>query len=547
MAATPTSGGSTDRPPAAVDRLTADDVRRWATDALAELGRAREEIDALNVFPVADSDTGTNLYLTMEAAAQAAEALGPEVDAATCIEAVVRGAMLGAWGNSGAILSQMLRGAGRALLAGANAEASNADLVAGALRAAAELAYAAVDRPVEGTMLTVARAAADAAVGPDVATVLRRAAAAATQALELTPLQLDVLARAGVVDAGGRGLTVLLDTLSARASGLTRMSPPVRSRLPVPELPMERCSVGTSAQYELMFLFEGDDAAAAQLRADLAGAGDSLVVVGGEGLWNVHLHTDDCGPALDLAMQSGRPHRIRITNIVERGERVIDRVGTGRVVVALAPGPGLAKLLDEAGARVLEVPPGAVPATSALLEAVRRPRVSEVVLLPNDAASRAACDAVAAQVRAVGISVAVLPTEASVQSLAALAVHEPGRRFADDVVAMTSAAGATRHGAVLIALTDAMTSAGVCRAGDTLGLIDGDVVLIGTDPEIVGAAVVDRLLGGGGELVTFISGQGLGAGAVSRLSAGLHRLRPDVECVAYDGGQPDYPLLIGVE
>jgi hypothetical protein len=112
---------------------------------------------------------------------------------------------------------------------------------------------------------------------------------------------------------------------------------------------------------------------------------------------------------------------------------------------------------------------------------------------------------------------------------------------------MTSAAGATRHGAVLIALTDAMTSAGVCRAGDTLGLIDGDVVLIGTDPEIVGAAVVDRLLGGGGELVTFISGRGLGAGAVSRLAAGLHRRRPDVECVAYDGGQPDYPLLIGVE
>jgi dihydroxyacetone kinase-like predicted kinase len=246
-------------------------------------------------------------------------------------------------------------------------------------------------------------------------------------------------------------------------------------------------------------------------------------------------------------MQSGRPHRIRITNIVERGEHATERVGSGRVVVALAPGPGLAKLLDGAGALVLEVPPGAVPATTALLETVRRSRVSEVVLLPNDVASRAACDAVATQARAVGITVAVLPTEASVQALAALAVHEPGRRFGDDVVAMTSAAGATRHGAVLIAATDAMTSAGVCRAGDTLGLIDGDVVLIGTDPEVVGAEVVDRLLGGGGELVTLISGTGLTSGAVSRLADGLHRRRPDVECIAYDGGQPDYPLLIGVE
>src|SRR5882757_4914961 len=208
MPVIPTPGGPADRAPAAVDRLSAEDVRRWAGVAMAELGRAREEIDALNVFPVADSDTGTNMYLTMESAAQAADALGPEADAAACVEAVVRGAMLGAWGNSGAILSQMLRGAGRALLAPVDPEATGPQIVAGALRAAAELAYAAVDRPTEGTMLTVARAAA---VGADVPEVLQRAAAAASRALELTPLQLDVLARAGVVDAGGRGLTVLLD------------------------------------------------------------------------------------------------------------------------------------------------------------------------------------------------------------------------------------------------------------------------------------------------------------------------------------------------
>jgi dihydroxyacetone kinase-like predicted kinase len=170
-----------------------------------------------------------------------------------------------------------------------------------------------------------------------------------------------------------------------------------------------------------------------------------------------------------------------------------------------------------------------------------------VVVLPNEEAGRPACEAAAVQARAAGIEVAVIPTGASVQSLAALAVHDRGRRFTDDVVAMTAAAGATRHGGVLIAAEAAMTSAGVCRAGDAIGLIDGEVVAIGTDPEAVGAELIDRLLGGGGELVTLIAGAGLPNGATARLAADLHRRRPDVECVCHDGGQPDHLLLLGVE
>ncbi|MGQ0467225.1 MAG: DAK2 domain-containing protein [Sporichthyaceae bacterium] len=524
--------------------LDAADVRRCAREALVELGRAREEIDALNVFPVADSDTGTNLYLTMESAVQAADALPAEADAAACLNALARGSLMGAWGNSGVILAQMIRGAAAGVL-DAPEGSTGAELLAAALRRATELAYAAVDRPTEGTMLTVLRAAADAATGTDLAAAGTAAASAAAQALELTPLQLEVLARAGVVDAGGRGLVVLLDVLAAQVSGITRMSAPPRTRLPVPDLRAAGCHA-SNAGFELMFLFDGDAAAAARLRADLANCGDSLVVVGGEDLWNVHLHTDDCGAALEVAVRFGRPHGIRMTTLTAPAQPTADQ-RRGRAVLALAAGPGLAKLLDEAGAAVLEVAPGAVPATSALLEALRRPDAAEVVVLPNDRDSHAACDAAAAQARGLGITVSVLPTAASVQALAALAVHDPGRRFPDDVVAMTAAAGATRHGAVLIAPMDAVTSAGVCAAGDALGLIDGDVVLIGSDPEAVGAALVERLLGGGGELLTLIAGAELDSHATHRLAETIRRVRPDVECIAYDGGQADYPLLLGVE
>jgi hypothetical protein len=511
--------------------VRAADVRRAVREVLAELGRAREEIDSLNVFPVADSDTGTNLYLTVEAAHQALAALPEDADLRTCLTELTRASMTGAWGNSGVILSQMVRGAAETVAA-TPAEltpAQAAELVGAALTRATELAYIAVDRPAEGTMLTVAHCAADAAVGADAAAALQ------------------VLARAGVVDAGGRGLTVLLDALVGLVSGVTPMTPAPRARLSIPELPLQRCTAAISG-YELVFLFDGAAGAAARLRAELANAGDSLVIVGADELWNVHLHTHDCGAALDVAMNCGRPHGIRVTNLAEAADRAaVDRAGPGRAVVALASGPGLAKLLDEAGAVAVEVPHGSVPATAAVLEAMRRPMARQVVVLPNEEASRPACEAAAVQARAAGLDVAVIPTVASVQSLAALAVHDPGRRFTDDVVAMTAAAGATRHAGVVVAAEAAMTSAGVCRAGDVIGLIEGEVVAIGTQPEAVGAELIERLLGGGGELVTLIAGAGLAGGAPARLVAALHQRRPDVECVCHDGGQPDHLLLLGVE
>jgi DAK2 domain fusion protein YloV len=511
-------------------------VRRWARLAADALGGARAEIDALNVFPVADGDTGTNLHLTVLSAAEAVEALPDDVDAAVMWQTLSYGALIGARGNSGVIVSQALRGLAEVLKDGA-------DLRAGLLRAAT-LAREAVARPVEGTVLSVLEAAAWAVQEVtvqeekgDLATVARRAAGAARAALRRTPEQLDVLARSGVVDAGGAGLAIILESLERVITGSHS------DRYDVPA-PTSRISPMTEvgAGYEVMYLLDADDAAVAKLREELDAMGDSLVVVGGEGLWNVHVHVGEAGPAVEAALRAGRPYRIRITYLAERTHRA----SAGRGVVAVAAGDGIAALFEECGAVVVRRAPGTRPTLPAMLAAIREAG-GEVAVLPNDEGAGAVATAAAEIAREDGVVVSVLPTRATVQGLAALAVHDPLRRFDDDVVAMTDAAGHTRHGHLVVADREAVTSAGVCRPGDVLGLIDGDVSVIGGTLEEVATLVVDRMVAGGGELVTLVTGADAPVRLAGHVEAHLRAIRPDVDLVVYDGEQGGYPLLIGVE
>ncbi|MEU8247996.1 DAK2 domain-containing protein [Nonomuraea sp. NPDC048916] len=506
-------------------------VRRWARLAAEALGKARAEIDALNVFPVADGDTGTNLHLTMLSAAEAVEALPDDVDVAVVWQTLAYGALVGARGNSGVIVSQALRGLAEVLK-------DETDLRAG-LGRAAFLAREAVARPVEGTVLSVlsavARAVEDERGG--LGEVARRAAGAARAALRRTPEQLDVLARSGVVDAGGAGLAIILDSLVAVVTDS------YSERYDVPA-PTSRVSPMTEvgAGYEVMYLLDADDSAVAGLRAELDAMGDSLVVVGGEGLWNVHVHVDEAGPAVEAGMRAGRPHRIRITYLAERTHRG----DAGRGVVAVAAGDGIAALFEQCGAVVVRREPGTRPALPEMLAAIRQAG-SEVTVLPNDEGARSVAAAAAQIAREDGVVVSVLPTRATVQGLAALAVHDPLRRFDDDVVAMTDAAGHTRHGHLAIADREAVTSAGVCHPGDVLGLIDGDVSVIGRTLDDVAALVVGRMVAGGGELVTLVTGADAPEGLADRLAGHLRSSRPDLDLVVYDGEQGGYPLLIGVE
>jgi DAK2 domain fusion protein YloV len=516
--------------------LDAAAVRRWCRLAADALGRTRAGIDALNVFPVPDGDTGTNLHLTLLAAAERLDGLPGDADAATAWRALAQGALLGARGNSGVILSQMLRGMADALGAG---EALDA-----ALRTAADLAYGAVAHPVEGTMLSVLREAAQAvAPAADPGAIAWSAAERARAALRQTPDQLEVLARSGVVDAGAAGLCVVLETLAAVVSGEypETYEVPRRSQDHPPE---DVPRTGDGGAYEVMYLLDADDGAVTELRTELDTLGDSLVVVGGEGLWNVHVHTDEAGAAIEAGLCAGRPYRIRVTYLNAAQDRPARR--TGRGVVAVTAGDGLAALLEEHGARVVRRASGHVPSLADFTEAITAAG-DEVIVLPDDETVLAVAEAAARQASEDGVRAAVVPAKASVQSLAALAVHDPLRRFEDDVIAMTRAAGATRSGRLQTARHEAVTSAGLCRPGDVLGLVDGDVAVIGADASALAAGVLDRMLSAGSELVTLIVGDGAPDDLADRVRDHLHAVRPDVEVAVYHGGQDRHLLLVGVE
>jgi DAK2 domain fusion protein YloV len=519
--------------------LNAAAVRRWCRLAADTLGRTRADIDALNVFPVPDGDTGTNLHLTLVAAAEAAEALPRGSDAHTVWRALAEGALFGARGNSGVILSQVLRGMSEVLGAGGG--------FAKALRHASELADQSVARPVEGTMLSVLRAAGrDCPETGEPGTVAWSAAQRARTALRDTTGHLEVLARHGVVDAGAAGLCVVLDTLAAVTSGeypeTYEVPRRTHERAPASDGPVP--GEGTAGGYEVMYLLDARDERVPELRAELDRLGDSLVVVGGEGLWNVHVHTDDPGPAIEAGVRAGRPHRIRVTYLLARDDRHARH--TGRGVVAVTLGEGLTVLFETHGATTVRREPGRPLALPELSEAVVAAG-DEVVVLPNDPSALGVAEAAAQRAREDGVRVAVVPARASVQGLAALAVHDPLRRFDEDVIAMTHAAGATRFGHLQAAGEEAVTSAGICRPGDILGLIDGDVAVIGADLTGVTLRILDRMLSGGGELVTLITGAGAPAELSVTALAHLRAGRPDVEVVVYEGGQDHYPLLLGVE
>jgi len=608
-----------------LETLDGPAVRLWARASLAALGRAREEIDALNVFPVPDADTGTNLFLTFESACEGLDALDPDAEmhageagAAIALGALAAGALKGAHGNSGVILSQLLRGladeVGAAIRDG---QPTGPRVLAAALADAAELAWQAVAAPAEGTMLTVARAAADAACAvvdgtslpgdwnlePTFAAVAEAARDAAEAALALTPSQLPVLGEAGVVDAGGRGLCILLDVLAALLGGYdpTRAVTVGRVRGPLKPIGIINGAVraapvsSPSPSYEVIYMMETSEPQLALLRTTLEelceqGDGDSLVIAGGDGAYRVHIHVDQPGPVIEAAIRLGKPYDLRVNALTDcttdmrrvdapsdgqltgaqaaesqpasAGHAAHFRAAPGRAVIAAAPGPGLAELFAEAGAIPLPCFSGRPPTSAQLSRAIAEAGVEEIIVLVNDAEGLAAASAAAEQVHrgGYGVRVAVVPSKAVVQGIAALAVHEPGRRFDADIVAMTAAAGATRHAALQIAADDAWTMAGVCHAGDVLGFIEGDVALIAPSLRDAALALVDRMVSAGGEMVTLVTGDGLDEAAggpdatrpdaadlIEAVRQRVHAARPEMDVVAYQGGQSGWPLLIGVE
>jgi uncharacterized protein len=570
--------GYASRLDAVLETLDAVAVRRWCASGLEALRRHQREIDGLNVYPVPDGDTGTNLVLTMTSAQQALAVGLPPADGgqrphAEALRLMARGALLGARGNSGVIISQILRGLADSL---ADTPTVRGRALAEGLLAAAAAAYAAVATPVEGTVLTVAAAAArgaDQANSDDLATVVRAAAAAGADALAHTPEQLPVLGQAGVVDAGGRGLCVLLDALLGVVAGGCPAPGAPPAAQPVPASVPHAAYEGYA--YEVQFLLDAEPAAVERLRATLSGLGDSLVIVGagadegGAPTWNVHVHVDDIGAAIEAGVVAGRPHQISVTRFddqpglfrvpepaIQPASRVSGGPASGpllpgrrppdpqrRAVVVAAAGDGLAALFAGEGAAVVS----ANPSIGEMVDAIRATAAGRVVVLPNDPNTQAVARAAAREAVQFGAKVSVVPTHSPVQALAALAVRDPARGFDDDVIAMAEAAGACRYAEVCRAGREAITVAGRCRPGDLLALVEGEVHLIGADLSDTAKTLLDRLLGGGGELVTLLVGAEAPDGLAHDLVAHLARHWPFVEVNSYVGGQPQHPLLVGVE
>jgi uncharacterized protein len=550
--------------------LDAAGLRQWAHTAVSDLITHIDEINRLNVFPVADSDTGINMLFTMrsalaEANTMASSRAGPG-DVARVAAALSAGALNGARGNSGVILSQILRGiadvtGGAAADSGGELHEIDAAMLGAALRHGVDLVIASMGgQEVPGTIVSVLQAAGDAieqcaGTGEGLARAITAAGDAAVVALEKTPEQLDVLGEAGVVDAGGRGLLVLLDalrtTITGQAPARTVYQPPPRR--PAAEPAAEH----RGPQFEVMYLLGGCDAAGADaLRDRLGQLGDSVGIAasasGAAGGYSVHVHTDDAGAAVEAGLAFGRPRRIQISALTGATGLPPGSWTRERAVVAVVDGDGAAELFAGEGACVLRPDPDATDPTigvsaQQLLRAVVDTGAAQVMVLPNGYV--AAEELVAGCTAAIGwgVDVVPLPTRSMVQGLAALAVHEPGRQAVDDGFTMAQAAGGARHGSVRIATERALTFAGTCEPGDGLGIAGDEVLIVAPDITLAAIGLLDLLLAAGGELVTVLTGADVDPAIGGALQQHVHDDHPGTELMTYRTGHRGDALLIGVE
>jgi len=538
--------------------LSAADLRQAVLRFRDALRAHQEELNRLNVYPVPDGDTGTNMALTLESVS--AELQTAESMAEVC-HAVSRGSLMGARGNSGVITSQILRGLVDGL--GTLDAVSAADVRAG-LRRGSDAAYQAVMRPVEGTILTVIRESAEAVEAlegdPTLAMMLERAYDAACEAVERTPQLLKALRDAGVVDAGGKGFTLLLAALLEVVSGRA---------IPEPDLVSTPASVAahlagddvSSLRYEVMYLLDAPDETMSSFRASWSAIGDSIVVVGGDGLWNCHIHTNDIGGAVEAGIDAGRPHRIRVTDLVEQVEEeerwvreadvladldeFADQPVVTTAVVAVGVGEGIRRLLTSLG--VQQVVAGGQsmnPSTAQILEAVDACKADAVIVLPNNKN----IVAVANQVDALSEKeVAVLATHSVPAALAALVEYDPNATVADNALAMQGALDRVRTGEVTRAVRAASVDGTQVREGDWLAIARDGVVATAGSPADAVYKLLESIVDDDSEIVTVLVGVDAAANETERIREHIEYAFPHLEVEFHDGGQPLYPYLVAVE
>ncbi len=554
-------------PMSALERLDHTHLRAAVVGFRDALRAHQARLNRLNVYPVPDGDTGTNMALTLESVVSALDEV-PVADrdmVATC-KAISHGSLMGARGNSGVILSQVLRGLCHRL---DDADLADAASVAAALAEASTAAYSAVMRPVEGTILTVVREASEAAV--EVAAgemtlvdVLDAAVRSARDALARTPDLLPVLKEAGVVDAGGAGFVLFLDALLQVVDGR-----------PVPDAPEGEAEPSIAVghgegtgdgggmegpRYEVMYLLDAPDEKIDAFKAAWMDIGESIVVVGGDGLWNCHIHADDIGASIEAGIEAGRPRQIRVTDLagqVEEERWVRQGLGNGpggngpgtaeprarvtTAVVAVALGDDVGDGFRSMGVQEVVVGGQTMnPSTADLLEAIEATDADEVIVLPNNknivpVAGQAAALA--------GKPVRVVPTRGMVPGLAAMMVYDADAPAEANAKAMEEAASQVVSGQVTWAVRDS----GSINEGDWLGLADEKIVVVHPDLATCATRLLERLVEGAHELVTVFVGASTPDEATDAVGEWLAQHRPNATVEVQKWRLPLSAYLFSIE
>lgn len=514
----------------------------------------KQLVNDLNVYPVPDGDTGTNLLLTVRSIVDGIARAPEGLTRAELCEVIANAALMGARGNSGVILSQIVRGAMEAL---ALLDDDHPLDVAGVLRKATDTAYRAVRKPVEGTMLTVLREMTEAAESQspeaDTLTVMRAVIQAGWASVEKTPTLLKVLADAGVVDAGGYGLVALMEgmvgadgeSIGPQEAALTRLPAPAFDDRHEPDSPYTYCT---------SFLLQGEALDGPALETLLTPLGDSLLVVGTDTQVKVHVHTDEPGTVLGLALARGTLHQIEIDNMKEqtaaRDARLRAQAGApaevGRTqVVAVVVGEGVKRLFASLGAGPLvEGGQSMNPSAEDLMRAVALTDAPAVVILPNNKNILMAAEQVAGLA---GKPVAVVPTRSVQAGLSAMVAFDPEADLEGNVEEMEAALANVVTGEVTIAVRDSAVDGVQVTRGSFIGLVDGRVVASTASLTEAACVVAEELLGEGRELMTVLVGDGDRTALAVEAAAELRERYPDVEFEVHDGGQPLYPLLMSAE
>ena len=534
--------------------LDAGALRELVLAGAACLEANADAINALNVFPVPDGDTGVNMTLTLRAASEAMRPDAASVGEASA--ALARGALLGARGNSGVIFSQFLKGFAAAL---AGKDAAGGPDLAAAFRAAAAAGYQAVGDPVEGTMLTVMRAGAAAASGETAAETLRSACAAAEAALERTPEQLPVLKEAGVVDAGGQGVVAFLAGMAARAAGEEpnlRVAAPQGASAPAVSREFLEHTEEEMYGYCTQFVVLGEGLDPDALRERVMAAAASTVVIGDDRAVRVHAHVEDPGPLLSLGAAAGALTRIDIVNMDAQHQEFMSRHGyegaahpprerAAFAVVPVAPSEGVARIFRSLGAAAV-VSGGQTmnPNAAEIIAAVEQANADFAVVLPNNKNIILAAEQAAALSDA---PIAVVPSVSVPQGVAAMLAVSPDLDPQANADAMAAALGSVRSGEVTTAVRSAVIDGAPVEEGQAVALLDGALAAAAASPTDALAAMLGAAGVGAGALVTLYYGAGLAESDARDAADALAARFPGAEIEIYDGGQPHYHYLVSIE